>query len=83
MKITLKLWFILLLVINIAFATVNINTATIEELQKVKGIGPAKAQAIVEYRNTHGAFQSTNELIKIKGFGTKSVAKLESQLDIK
>lgn len=83
MKIALKLWFILLLVINISFAAVNINTATIEELQKVKGIGPAKAQAIVEYRNTHGAFKSTDELIKIKGFGTKSVAKLESQLDIK
>ncbi len=45
---------------GMAFATVNLNTATKEQLDAVKGIGPAKAQAIIDYRAEHGPFTSVN-----------------------
>ena len=51
---------------------VNVNTATAEEL--VTGIGPALAQAIIDYRAGHGAFRSAEDLLLVKGIGE---AKLE------
>ncbi|MCL2310469.1 MAG: helix-hairpin-helix domain-containing protein [Proteobacteria bacterium] len=59
-----------------AFAAVDINTASKEELQTLSGIGPEKAQAIVDYRAQHGPFKSTHDLHKVKGIGKKTVAKL-------
>ena len=53
---------------------VNINTADAEELETLTGIGPALAQAIVDYRAGHGAFRSTEDLLLVKGIGE---AKLE------
>ncbi len=68
--------------INIAFAAVNINTATPGELDGVKGIGPSKAQAIVDYRSKNGPFKSLDDLKNVKGFGEKSIAKLKSELSV-
>ncbi len=48
---------------------VNINTATAEELEALKGIGKAKAQAIVTYREQFGEFESLEELMDVKGIG--------------
>ena len=53
---------------------VNINTADAEELETLTGIGPALAQAIVDYRAEHGAFRSAEDLLLVKGIGE---AKLE------
>lgn len=53
---------------------VNVNTADAEELETLTGIGPALAQAIVDYRAGHGAFRSANDLLLVKGIGE---AKLE------
>ena len=53
---------------------VNINTANAEELETLTGIGPALAQAIVDYRAGHGAFRSAEDLLLVKGIGE---AKLE------
>ena len=50
-------------------STVNINTATAEELEALKGIGKAKAQAIVAYREQFGEFESLDELMEVKGVG--------------
>jgi len=50
--------------------TVNINTASQEELVMIPGIGPAKAAAIVEYRQT-AKFNSTEDIVKVKGIGEK------------
>lgn len=72
----------LLLCANLALAAVNINTATKDELDSVKGIGPSKAQAIIDYRNKNGAFKSLEELSNVKGFGEKSIAKLKGELTV-
>ncbi|SRR5690625_907873 len=55
---------------------VNINLASAEELSEVlSGVGPAKAQAIVEYRETHGPFESAQDLGKVKGIGPSTLEK--------
>ena len=53
---------------------VNVNTADAEELETLTGIGPARAQAIIDYRAGHGAFRSAEDLLLVKGIGE---AKLE------
>jgi competence protein ComEA len=54
---------------------ISINTATAAELQMLKGIGEAKAKAIVEYREANGKFSSLEELTKVKGIGAKFLEK--------
>ena len=50
---------------------VNINTATVEELQTINGIGESKAKSIVEYRNENGSFKSIEDIKKVEGIGDK------------
>ncbi|ERK42225.1 comEA protein, partial [Levilactobacillus brevis ATCC 14869 = DSM 20054] len=61
-------------------AVVNLNTATVTELQQLTGIGEKKAQKIVDYRTDHGHFQSVKDLAQVPGFGEKTVANLQDQL---
>ncbi|MHB1215796.1 MAG: ComEA family DNA-binding protein [Thiobacillus sp.] len=65
-----------------AFAAVNINTATQSELEVVKGLGPAKAKAIIMYREANGNFKHLDELDRVKGFGKASVDKLKMDLSV-
>ena len=65
-----------------AFAAVNINTATQSELEGVKGLGPAKAKAIIVYRESNGNFKSLDELDNVKGFGKASIEKLKEELSV-
>ena len=71
-----------LLWVGVALAQVNINTATREQLDGLKGIGPTKAQAIVDYRSKNGPFKSLDDLKNVKGFGEKSIAKLKGELSV-
>ncbi|MDR1995780.1 helix-hairpin-helix domain-containing protein [Azonexus sp.] len=68
--------------IGLALAAVNINTASVDELNTVKGIGPSKAKAIVEYREKNGPYKTLDDLKEVKGFGTKSVDKLRDELSV-
>ena len=61
---------------------VNINTATLEELQTLKGIGKKKAEAILQYRKEHGAFHSKEDLLQVKGIGKKALEAIESQVSV-
>ena len=65
-----------------AFAAVNINTATQSELEVVKGLGPAKAKAIIMYREANGSFKHLDELDHVKGFGKASIDKLKEELSV-
>jgi competence protein ComEA len=53
-----------------------------EQLEAIKGIGPAKAQAIIDYRHKNGNFKSVDDLKNVKGFGDKSVDNLRSELSV-
>ena len=65
-----------------ALAALNLNTATKEELIALPGIGPAKAQAILDYRTAHGGFKSVEELKDVKGIGAKRFEKLKGELTV-
>lgn len=65
---------------NLKQGTVNINTATLEELQTIKGIGQKKAEAILQYRKEHGAFRTKEDLLQVKGIGKKALEAIESQV---
>lgn len=55
---------------------ININTAGVTELQEIPGIGEKKAQAIIQFRNENGHFQSIEDLTKVKGIGAKMLEKM-------
>lgn len=52
---------------------VNINTASVHHLQRLKGIGAAKAEAVKKYREEHGTFKSADELANVKGIDQKII----------
>lgn len=63
-------------------ATLNINTASVADLQKLPGIGAATAARIVEYREKNGPFKKTEELMNVRGIGEKSFLKLKPLVTI-
>ena len=65
-----------------AFAAVNLNTATVEQLEALNGIGPSKAQAIIDYRKKNGNFKTVDELNNVPGIGDKTLAKLKPEITV-
>lgn len=78
-----KIFTILFLFFSLAFGVVNINKATSAQLQSLNGIGPSKAQEIINYRKTHGGFKSVDELVNVKGIGPKTLQGLKSQVSVR
>ena len=81
----LKRWFlgalVGLLFSGLAWANpVNVNEADAERLASVNGIGPVKAERIVDHRDKHGPFKSLDDLVNVKGVGPKLLEKLKPQL---
>lgn len=62
---------------------VNLNKADSAQLETLPGIGPAKAAAIIEYRETNGPFKETAELQKVSGFGMKTFERLEELISVR
>ena len=61
---------------TVAAAPVNLNTATMAQLETLPGIGPATAQRIVDYRQQNSSFKKVEELMNIRGIGEVSFLKL-------
>jgi competence protein ComEA len=62
---------------------ININTADVNELRGLSGIGEKRAQDIIAYREEHGSFQTIEELQEVSGIGEKTVENLRSSVTIK
>src|SRR5947199_10063766 len=65
-----------------ALAAVNINTATKEELDALPGIGPVKAQAIIDYRTKNGPFKTAEDIMKVPGIKEGEFGKLKGQISV-
>jgi len=63
--------------------TINLNTAAASELETLPGIGPSKAEAIIEYRETDGPYKSIEDLKNISGIGDKTFEKLKELISVK
>lgn len=61
---------------------ININTATLAELDTLVGIGPAKAKAIIDYRSSKGSFKTIDELDNVSGIGKATIDKFRDQITI-
>jgi comEA protein len=61
---------------------VNINTASLEELQKLPRIGPQIAQRILDYRKENGSFKRVEDILKVRGVGEKMFEQLKDQITV-
>ncbi|MDF1590575.1 MAG: helix-hairpin-helix domain-containing protein [Desulfobacterales bacterium] len=59
---------------------ININKATLKELQQIKGIGKTMAERIVQYREEQGPFKSPEEIMKVKGIGAKKYDTIKDKI---
>ena len=61
---------------------VDLNTATLEQLDDLPGVGPATAQAILDYRQEHGRFGQVQELLEVRGIGEAKLADLRARVRV-
>lgn len=63
-------------------SVVNINSASVQELDSLPGIGPTYAQRIIDYRTSNGGFKSVDEIKNVKGIGDKTFEKFKDKISI-
>ena len=62
---------------------VNVNTATMQELQLLPGIGESRAEAMIEARKQRGGFESVEDLLEVSGIGERSLERLRPHVTLK
>ena len=62
---------------------ININSADVEQLTELPGIGPAYAQRIVEYRKEYGPFKTIEDLLNVRGIGDRTFEKVRDRITVK
>ncbi|WP_245819329.1 ComEA family DNA-binding protein [Bifidobacterium tissieri] len=62
---------------------IDLNTATVEELQTIKGVGPVTAQRIVDHRNRIGRYTSVDQLLDVSGIGAKTLEKIRPYVEVR
>jgi competence protein ComEA len=77
--LVLAMW---LAMVGAALAQININTATKEQLDGLKGIGPTKAQAIIDYRTKNGPFKTVDDLEKVNGIGPATMKDIRNDIAV-
>jgi competence protein ComEA len=82
MKRIIGLLIALIAYAGIALAAVNINSATKEQLETLDGIGPVKAQAIIDYRKKNGPFKSLEDVKKVDGIGDATFEKIRKDISL-
>ncbi len=92
MKVTQKIFYVFVFMALISFvgalagaeetARININTADVEALSTLGGIGEKKAEAIIEYRKENGPFSKIEDLKNVKGIGDKVFEKIKDQITV-
>jgi len=73
---------LLMFMVSAAWAKININTASVAELEALPGIGAAKAEAIVKYREENGNFQKVEDIVLVKGIGEKLFEKISGEIEV-
>tara|TARA_R110001583_G_C5671425_1_gene411178 strand:- start:3938 stop:4210 length:273 start_codon:yes stop_codon:yes gene_type:complete len=83
-KVLMSLVLATVLATGFAYAMdkININTATQSELQTLNGVGEATAAAIIQYREDNGMFKSVEDLMNVKGIGSKKVETLTDSVSV-
>tara|TARA_R110002049_G_scaffold224693_7_gene396435 strand:+ start:2496 stop:2768 length:273 start_codon:yes stop_codon:yes gene_type:complete len=83
-KVLMSLFLAMVLSTGLVYAMdkVNLNTATKSELQALNGVGEATAAAIIQYREENGMFKSVEDLVNVKGIGSKKVEKLTDSVTV-
>ena len=72
----------LLVMFCLSLFAIDINKATVEELQELKGLGVKKAEMIIQYRNEHKCFKNKEELLNVKGIGKGFLQKNELNITV-
>ena len=67
---------------KVAAEKINLNTATVDELQKLPGVGAKVAQRILDFRKANGPFKKIEDLMKVQGIGEKTFLKFKDQLTV-
>ncbi len=63
-------------------AIINLNTATVDQLESLPGVGPATAKRILEYRQKSGGFKKIEELMNVRGIGEKAFLRLKPRVTV-
>ncbi|MFH1856443.1 MAG: helix-hairpin-helix domain-containing protein, partial [Candidatus Omnitrophota bacterium] len=65
-----------------SYSIIDINTAGIDDIQRLKGVGPVLAAQIIAYRDTNGPFRGKEDLLNVKGIGPKIYESIEDNIRV-